>query len=356
MSKKKWERFHEVHLPTLANQNAYIEYFKAHVAEHLMKKPDSSGEKNQPGKIIHDAKHLVGALSRIFDAFPFPVPTYEELKSVNQQPNGLREHMQANLVKILPLLLNAERSALNQTIIAAIGEQNYQEILNKASAEDVAMQFVQAVLVSYGQRVMDNIDSDNLKSEAYQTLLPALEGLSKELSLNGLPEQVEKMKLADLQAIVLEFKELLQEAKEAKIEIPKIDVLITQLETAASWLDPSNEDVAHLPEDVKIDKALTGYNNAVTGFVSGTQAVLANNPAKPEDVHWFKKVLRFLTGNEKFLQNSDEKRYEQQVELLPKLNALSAKINAIQENNTASSEQEQADEQESEHGASMRMR
>lgn len=357
MPKKKWEQFHKNNSKSLDNQNPFVEYFKEHVVEHLKKEHDPHGEINQPGKIIQEAKQSVGTLSRIFDAFPFPVPSYDYIKIINEQPNGLREYMQENLDEILPLLLNKERTALNQKIIEAIGEQNYQEILKNSSAKEVAIQLVKAVFVSYGQRLLDSIDKDNLnlQKEAYQTVLPVLEGFSKELTLNGLPKQAEKMKLSDLQAILLEFKELLLEAKQVNIVIPKIEVILGQLDTASTWLDPSNEDTIHLQEEIKTDKALSCYNNAVDRFVNEAKTVLANNPAKPEEVHWFKKILRFLTGNEKFLQNADEKRYEQQTESLFKLNALNAKINSIQEDNKASSELEQGDEQESEPGSSMRM-
>lgn len=60
---------------------------------------------------------------------------------------------------------------------------------------------------------------------------------------------------------------------------------------------------------------------------------MADEPPKPKEVSWFKKFLRFITCNEKLLQNADEKahdRYEKQrdrlLTLIPKINKLNSQL------------------------------
>ncbi|HAT7800243.1 TPA: hypothetical protein JAZ24_11870, partial [Legionella pneumophila] len=90
-------------------------------------------------------------------------------------------------------------------------------------------------------------------------------------------------------------------------------------------------------EEVKNAKGLESYNKAVDFVIRGITDSLADKPPEPKEVSWFKKFLRFITCNEKLLQNADEKahekaqdRYEKQrdrlLTLIPKIINLDSKL------------------------------
>ncbi|HFD2334612.1 TPA: hypothetical protein ACF2QS_003284, partial [Legionella pneumophila] len=49
---------------------------------------------------------------------------------------------------------------------------------------------------------------------------------------------------------------------------------------------------------------------------------------------------RFITGNEKLLQNADEKRYDQQIKVLSGISDLNKKLNSLSQEKNISSEHE----------------
>lgn len=338
MTKQKWQSFYgSFHQE---RKDSYAEYFKAHLIEHLTSEVDPNGKANQPGKIIEAARNTVGKLSRIFDEYNFPAPAFNELKAIAEKPNGLREHMRENLNGVMPALLNEERTALHPKVIEAIGADNYQAILKNAGGDEqeVAMQFVKAVFISYGQRMMDNTEDPKLKSEAFFSVMPALEKLSSEVTLkDGLPEQAKKTNTVDLQKMSGELLGLLHEAKQAGVIIPNNDLIRDKLTTVQDIMNPDG-DFAMLPEETKIQKATESYDKAVDGLVKGIQETLATEVPKPKEVCWFKKILRQITGNEKLLQNTDEKRYDRQMTVLSELGDLNKKLNALPEEKDHSSE------------------
>ncbi|CZG69840.1 TPA: hypothetical protein KKW55_003146 [Legionella pneumophila] len=81
MTKQKWKELHSSH--HREKKDSYIEHFKEHLIEHLTKEHDPNGETNQPGKIIEASRSTTGKLSRIFDAYHFPAPNYEELNAIH---------------------------------------------------------------------------------------------------------------------------------------------------------------------------------------------------------------------------------------------------------------------------------
>ncbi|KTD61654.1 hypothetical protein [Legionella spiritensis] len=346
MSKNKWQRLHErYHSKEDEGIIKYGKYFEENIFNYLTQEHNPEGEKNQPGKIIQEAKSTLGKLSRILDAFDFPVLSYEEIKEISSKPNGLRAYMQEYIDEILPVLLNDEHSGLNDRIIEAIGEENYHAILESpevnGNSEEVAMQFVKASMLSYGQRVLDKIEDEHLKVEAFNSFLPSMENLAKDISLKGLADEKKKMDLVDLHKILLNFKALMNEATEQKINIPSSDVINSNLDTALYWLDPHNEDIVDLPVETKHNKATEQYDKAVKIFLDGAENALQTSPSKPQ-VNFFVRVVRFLTGNEQLLQSKDEKRYERQRTLISNLNDLKSKLE-----NSEELEQEQPHEDSS---------
>ncbi|HAT9730914.1 TPA: hypothetical protein JBD73_11490 [Legionella pneumophila subsp. pneumophila] len=313
--------------PSDEKRDSYIEFFNTHLFEHLKKEHDPNGNANQPSKIIKDAQSSIGALSRIFDEYDCPTPNYEEINTIYQKPNGLREHIQENLKGILPVLLNEDRTALRPDVIEAIGQDNYVEILKNAQGDEreIAKQFVQAVILGYGQRIYENTDDENLKDNLFNTVMPALGELANEVTLKGLPEQSKETNLADIQKMSEDLLKLLDEANTAGIEIPNEDKMRNNLDCALVAINIQSK-----------PKAIKDYDQAINYFITGVKETLATEPPKPEEVHWFKKFLRFITGNEKLLQNADEKRYDQQFNVLSKIKDLENKLNSLtQEKNTS---------------------
>ncbi|HAT2009238.1 TPA: hypothetical protein I8Z88_001450 [Legionella pneumophila] len=345
MTRQKWKELHSSH--HREKNDSYIEYFKEHLIEHLTKEHDPNGETNQPGKIIEASRSTTGKLSRIFDAYHFPAPSYEELNAIHQKPNGLREHMQENLNGIIPVLLNEDRTALHpKVIIEAIGRDNYEAILKNAQGneQEIALQFLKAAIISYGQRMLDNTDDSNLKNKAFISIMPALEKLASEVTLKGLPEQSKETNPLDILKMSQDLLKLLEEANTAGITIPNRSTMRDKLQTVSDLMDPNNEDYNMLPEETKIYKAIENYDKAIESFITGVQETLGTKPPEPEEVHWFKKFLRFITGNEKLLQNADEKRYDQQIKVLSDISDLNKKLNSLPQEKNMPSEHEHGNE------------
>lgn len=339
MTSGRWESVHQQHYAkeeqTVKEQptatELFHEYFAKNLFAHLTKptEPQNNSseqkkEKNQPGVILDTTskpQSSLGLLSRIFDAFYYPVTPYAELKKINDE-GRLRSFMNEHLDSIAPILLNESRTALNGEVIETIGVDRYKAILaNAAEAEperEVALQFVKAVFVSYGQRVIDSLESepDDLKVEAYASLNSSFEILGGQVTLKGLPEK-ELHSKSDLEKILIHFKELLDNALDAKLDIPNIDIrrIQTIVDEAQVWLDMDNT-----------EKAIASYDEAVDRIISAAPALTVD---QPKEANWFVQMLRFITNNEKLLQNSDEQRYERQMELLPKLNNLSQTLNSL---------------------------
>ncbi|HFE6145862.1 TPA: hypothetical protein ACF9VZ_003172, partial [Legionella pneumophila] len=102
----------------------------------------------------------------------------------------------------------------------------------------------------------------------------------------------------------------------------------------------------------KICKARENYDKAINFFITGVSDILKKDEIpKPKEVSWFKKFLRFITSNEKLLQNADEKRYDQQFKVLSKIKDLNKKLNSLSQEKNISSEHEHTHE----HGNGNRM-
>lgn len=168
MTSGRWESVHQQHYAkeeqTVKEQSTakelFHDYFAKNLFAHLIKPTEpqnnSSEEKNQPGVILDTTskpQSSLGLLSRIFDAFYYPVTPYADLKKINDE-GRLRSFMNEHLDSIAPILLNEDRTALNDKVIKeAIGVDRYKAILaNAGEAEpeqQVALQFVKAIFVSY---------------------------------------------------------------------------------------------------------------------------------------------------------------------------------------------------------------
>ncbi|HAU4087013.1 TPA: hypothetical protein F7Z44_16420, partial [Legionella pneumophila] len=153
--------------------------------------------------------------------------------------------------------------------------------------------------------------------------------LANEVTLKGLPEQSKETNLADIQKMSEDLLKLLDEANTAGIEIPNEDKMRNYLDCALEAINIQSK-----------PKAIKDYDQAINYFITGVKETLATKPPKPEEVHWFKKFLRFITGNEKLLQNADEKRYDQQIKVLSGISDLNKKLNSLSQEKNISSEHE----------------
>ncbi|HEN5677349.1 TPA: hypothetical protein U6359_003050, partial [Legionella pneumophila] len=160
----------------------------------------------------------------------------------------------------------------------------------------------------------------------------------------GLPEQSKKSNPLDILKMSQDLLKLLDGANTAGITIPNRNIMRDKLQTVSDLMDPDNESYNMLPEETKIYKAIENYDKAIESFITGVQETLATKPPEPEEVHWFKKFLRFITGNEKLLQNADEKRYDQQIKVLSDISDLNKKLNSLPQEKNMPSEHEHSHE------------
>lgn len=188
--------------------------------------------------------------------------------------------------------------------------------------------------------MLDNTDDSSLKNTAFISIMPALEKLASEVTLNGLPKQAKEINPLDILKMSQDLLKLIDEANTAGITIPNSSTMRDKLTTVSDSMDPQNESYNQLPEETKIQKAIENYDRAIENFITGVQETLKTEPPKPEEVHWFKKFLRFITGNEKLLQNADEKRYDQQIKVLSDISDLNKKLNSLPQEKNISSEPE----------------
>ncbi|HCU5991002.1 TPA: hypothetical protein ACK8SK_002208 [Legionella pneumophila] len=326
----------QINSPSDEKGDSYIERFKENLITHLIKEYGPEVE-NRPSKVIMDAQDGIGKLSRIFDAFDFPAPKYEELNAIHQKPNGLREHMQENLNGILPVLLNEDRTALHPKVIKAIGQDNYEAILKKTQCNEqqIALQFLQAAILSYGQRMIDNTPEDQ-HVEAFESIMKDFNLFAKEVTLQGLPNQSKPIPSSAWKDNSKDFINLLEAAEEDGIESQLFKNAKNELDSVVARFDDKHEDherYSKQSEAVKNDEGLESYNKAVDFVIKGIEDSLAKKPPEPKEVSWFKKFLRFITCNEKLLQNADEKahdRFEKQLDrqltLIPKIINLDSKL------------------------------
>ncbi|MDP3268475.1 MAG: hypothetical protein Q8M40_05435 [Legionella sp.] len=338
MSNSKWENIHRAHTEQ-AEVSKYSEYFKEHLIEHLTKEHDPNGEKNQPDTILKAGQSSIGNLSRIFDSFSCPVPSYEQMKEIYDK-KMLTEHMQEILNEVLPNLLNEDRTALHPTVINAIGN-DYQLLKTKGTEGEIAEQFVKAIFVSYAQKILDNTTDNAKKIEGFSSIFPAIEKLSQKATLNGLPkisDPKDNKSLDEIHQMLIEFQDLIKQAKNTGINIPNVESILSNLETGIGWVDPNNDDVSGVPEDIRRDKGIGSYDKAVDSFVNGLGNNIQMKPAQPEEANWFIKILRFITGNEQLLQSKDEKRYSRQMEIIPKINEFQKKLESTQSVSAATAE------------------
>ncbi len=319
-----------------------VKYFADNLVKHLAK-DTVGGETNQPRSIISAAKDTLGTLSRIFDAFYYPVITYEELKKINEKSSdGLKAFMEDNLKQILPLLLSKNGSELSQEVIKAIGQTEYDTIITKWGAKAVANQFSKAILISYGQRVLDSMSNENTeKKQAFYTCeLVTIGRLAKGATVDGLAATAlnEGRSIQNLRRMLTEFKDLVAEPNENNFDALELRKMKDKIDEGFMRLDDdATKTSGPVSGDESAIRALECYDDTVTLFIANAKNILSFCIPSAEAVNWFKKVIRFIFRNEKLLETEDEKRYGRQVEVLSQLSDMSNQLQQKVSNSSSSS-------------------
>ncbi|KTD14558.1 hypothetical protein Lgra_0589 [Legionella gratiana] len=285
MSKSKWEKFQENHQQN-DNETKYITYFKNNLIPFLRGDIPANNEANTPQEIIKKALLYSAELTRIFDAFPFPAPTYEEMLQIMETPNGLREHIKANLDKILPILLNKEGTALNPLVVDAIRHNPLvmAEVKDEDNAfnnlfsleEEVAKNFMKSIIVSYGQRVLDNISDSDQKIEAFNSVMSSIESLAKEVTLKGIPKEAKTISSEKLGNDLAELAELLNKLDD--VEKSTLDRVRNIVGAAQDCLAMYNEE----QNNALLDKADERYQDAVNKLIEVLPARKPKDDLKDE--------------------------------------------------------------------------
>ncbi|MFA1396405.1 hypothetical protein SCO06_14390 [Legionella pneumophila serogroup 6] len=159
---------------------------------------------------------------------------------------------------------------------------------------------------------------------------------AKEVTLQGLPNQSKPIPSSAWKDNSKDFINLLEAAEEDGIKSHLFEKAKNELDNVVARFDDKHEDhgrYSKQSEAVKNNEGLESYNKAVDFVIKGIEDSLAKKPPEPKEVSWFKKVLRFITRNEKLLQNADEKahdRFEKQLDrqltLIPKIINLDSKL------------------------------
>lgn len=294
-------------------ESEYLKFFKAHLNSFLNGETPPGNETNTPHHVITNAISNIGTLSRIFDAFDFPVPSYDEMLPLLEKPNGLREHIDDNLKVVLPVLLNKDRNALNPEVIAAIMEnpdlQNingYEDFFKNTDQNQIAKKFVEAVIVSYGQKIIDRMKNEGKSRDeqvlANEKLLTPLWSLSNEVTLNGLPACT-AMSTALLNSMLDQVYDIVRENlnQDEIIEQDKNTSANAAVRKKAQVLQSIQENARGFYDVKKYDKAMERYNALINKFM----ILYRIEDKKPSDLMDSDGLERILSNLKELLDDPD---------------------------------------------------
>ena len=294
------------------NHQLIKKYFEENIVAHLKRPHDSDGEANQPARVLEAAKSTTGELSRIFDAFDYPVLSTDAIKKLASDPESLREFMETHLKNILPILLNEESTALNDDLIEAIGTERYAAIVKGAGgdAKEVAMQFVQAFMVSYSQRLIDNAVKSDDTIYIFNNISPLLTQFANSVTLDGTISPPKTYTLDELKTLVSELDVLLKESSELDIPIGNKAAIESKLLTANKWL---SDDMASIGELTRIQK-ITEYFDGAKALLHEDLRLFKEAKPSPPQVSWLVRMIRnvfsSIPGSNKWMQSQQERRYK----------------------------------------------
>jgi hypothetical protein len=162
--------------------DVFVKEFKAGIIDHLKKEYRDDAGQNQPKKIIDEAiSQGAGKLSRLFDTFKVSTFDRESFNQGLQQAGSIESYMRPILNELASELLNEDKSALNVTVIEAIGIDKYAQLTGgqvieklvvagpkqsdfNARESEIARIVMSAVIVNYAQGVDKLIFTDEQRT------------------------------------------------------------------------------------------------------------------------------------------------------------------------------------------------
>ena len=130
--------------------------------------------------------------------------------------------------------------------------------------------------------------------------------------------QAYSLDLIDLKTIVNYYQALLKDAERQHIEVSDMRLIQEHHQNALDL-------ITELPPILEENPV-----NQATFKLTDIIMKMESNLIKPQQVSWFKQILRFILGNQNFWQNADEKQYQKQMELLSQLVNYNKKLSTQQ--------------------------
>ncbi|TAL61711.1 MAG: hypothetical protein EPN84_07545 [Legionella sp.] len=275
--------------------NYRVDYFRDNLRAFLVNDEGAITTENLPSKMIKDE----GKLTRVFDAFGYPAPLLD-IESLD--PQALRTLIEEHLNALLPLILNEERTALNQELINALGN-NYNTMIKDIGERNVALMFVQALVFSYGGRVSDkfnklhskeDLDNNPELKEKYKNFQIEIGKLTSETTLNGLSKSLNVTK-----EDVVKLQELIGEDPQ---KFSKHKAIMDNLGGAIDAFEMNMDALVQSKFIIAVEMIVENFPELPANF-------------KPAEANWFKKFARWITNNENLFQSQDEKLYAKLIEI-----------------------------------------
>ncbi|CDZ77355.1 hypothetical protein BN59_01638 [Legionella massiliensis] len=333
------------------------------------KKTEKSIQENHPQDLLLQAKDSLGKLSRIFEQMHWPIPAYEKISAEVTQI-GLRAYTESLLDDILPILLDESGSKLNRKVINAINfagqglvppiNNLYGEYCKRNFEEEIANQFVQAIIVSFTQKVLDvekaksiklmnteiakltsklHDDTEAVVSEspseeekterlsqlanAYQEAVrneedadrdrqtrfheqfnTPMEALAKLTSIQGIQPTLDIDNMKQAKRFVKAFDQLVVHAETVGIEIPGLVEAQGALLEARELIADSEGFFAMMDDKPKVSKITQGLLGAANRIIDAMDATLDFRlPSPVENSLWQRFLNLFITTKEMEVYN-----------------------------------------------------
>ncbi|MCW8397965.1 hypothetical protein OQJ26_04065 [Legionella sp. PATHC038] len=254
------------------SDEVYLYAFKEQFIKHLKKDPEPNKE-NQPKNIVKEAKDTIGKLSRLFDALELPIVDRASFNKRIEKAGSTMAYMRPILNETAKMLLNKERTRLHDDVIAAIGIDNYKDIVNgvvvdgrvqakpgeeKTFAEkeaDVARNVMASIVTSYSLLLQDyNLSPEERKCyENNRRLFDQFSALKEKI------KEVNDGKMPSYEKKASNVKEL---------DLVQLNQKIAELNQQIAEIDLENVSKGHINELIKLVSEAESLNQAVNSLLS----------------------------------------------------------------------------------------
>lgn len=237
-----------------------VQKFSKNLYQFLRQPESNLLGKNQPKFVLSQAVESTAYLSRLFDEFAFPSPSYKTVVSLEEK-GQLRNFLADFLDDISPILLNEEKNALNSLFIDAIGVDKYQAIKEnaKGNEQEIACQVLKGVVLALAHRVLDkapHADKENAvrASECIERLAGNVNTSGLERTLVKSHDVAGNVKLTknEIATIINKLEDYIQNEDPDKYD----DLISSQFQAARMFLDRAIGEST----DENLSKALELYD------------------------------------------------------------------------------------------------